>query len=109
MSFIQSGNETLLLKIQMFIIAINGKIEKGDRRISSVILFRSPNQNTLAIFAILIQFTLVDAAQGLTRYYNCVTRDANNQGSLSLADVESCYDKVFKGTQNVDDEGKPFS
>ena len=62
-----------------------------------------------AIFVILIQITLVDAAEGLTRYYNCVTRDANNQGILSLADVEICYDKVFKGAQNADDDGRPLS
>ena len=62
-----------------------------------------------AIFVILIQITLVDAPEGLTRYYNCVTRDANNQGTLSLADVETCYDKVFKGAQNADDDGRPLS
>ncbi len=62
-----------------------------------------------AIFVILIQTTLVDAAQGLTKYYNCVTRDANNQGSLSLADVEICYDKVFKGAQNADADGRPLT
>ena len=62
-----------------------------------------------AILVILIQITLVDAAEGLTRYYNCVTRDANNQGTLSLADVEICYDKVFKGAQNADDDGRPLS
>ncbi len=61
-----------------------------------------------AIFAILIQITLVDTAQGLTRYNNCVTRNANNQGTLSLADVEICYDKVFKGGQNADDDGRPL-
>ena len=47
-----------------------------------------------AIFVILIQITLVDAAEGLTRYYNCVTRDTNNQITPSLADVEICYDNV---------------
>ena len=62
-----------------------------------------------AIFVILIQTTLVDSSQGLTRYYNCVTRDANNQGSLSLTDVEMCYDKVFKGAQNADDDGRPLT
>ena len=62
-----------------------------------------------AILVILIQITLVDAAEGLTRYYNCVTRDANNQGTLSLADVEICYDKVFKGAQKADDDGRPLS
>ncbi len=34
-----------------------------------------------AIFVILIRITLVDAAEGLTRNYNCITRDANNQGN----------------------------
>ncbi len=62
-----------------------------------------------AVPVILIQNTLVDAAQGLTRYHNCVTRDANNLGSLSLADVEICYDNVFKDAQNADDDGRPLS
>ena len=62
-----------------------------------------------AIPVILVQITLVYAAQGLTRYHNCVTRDTNNQGSLSLADVEICYDNVFRGTQNADDDGRPLS
>ncbi len=62
-----------------------------------------------SILVILIQITLIDTAQGLTRYYNCVTRDANNQGTLSLADVEICYDKVFKGAQNADADGRPLS
>ncbi len=62
-----------------------------------------------AILVILIQTTLVDAAQGLTRYYNCITKDANNHGSLSLADVEICYDKVFKVAQNADADGRPLS
>ncbi len=61
-----------------------------------------------AIFVILIQITLVDTAQGLTRYYNCVTRDANNHGTLSLADVEICYEKVFNGAENADDDGIPL-
>jgi len=61
-----------------------------------------------AILVMLIQITLVDTAQGLTKYYNCVTRDANNQGTLSLADVQICYDKVFKGAQNADADGRPL-
>ena len=61
-----------------------------------------------AILLILIQITLVDAAQDLTRYYNCVTMDANNQGSSSLAGVEICYGKAPKGVQNADDDGKPL-
>ncbi len=61
-----------------------------------------------AIMVILIQITMIDAAQGLTKYYNCVTRDANNHGTLSLADVEDCYDQVFNGAENADDEGRPL-
>ncbi len=62
-----------------------------------------------AILVILIQITMIDAALGLTKYYNCVTRDANNHGTLSLADVEDCYDKVFNGAENADDDGRPLS
>ncbi len=61
-----------------------------------------------AIMVILIQITMIDVAQGLTKYYNCVTRDANNHGTLSLADVEACYDQVFNGAENADDEGRPL-
>ncbi|MDP9015929.1 MAG: hypothetical protein M3M87_04130 [Thermoproteota archaeon] len=52
---------------------------------------------------------MIDTAKGLTRYYNCVTRDANNHGTLSLADVEDCYDQVFNGAENADDDGRPLS
>jgi hypothetical protein len=62
-----------------------------------------------AILVILIQITLVDTTQGLTRHYNCVTRDGNNLGPLSLADVETCYNNVYKGAQNADDDGRPLS
>ena len=51
---------------------------------------------------------MVDAAQGLTRYYNCVTRDATNQETISLADVEICYDGVYKGAQDAVDNGRPL-
>jgi hypothetical protein len=62
-----------------------------------------------ATLVILIQIGLIDAAEGLTRYYNCVTRDANNHGTLPLADVEDCYEKVFNGAENADDDGRPLS
>ena len=62
-----------------------------------------------AILVIMIQVTMMDTAQGLTKYYNCVTRDANNHGTLSLADVEDCYEQVFNGADNADDDGRPLS
>jgi hypothetical protein len=62
----------------------------------------------VATLLILIHIAMIDTAQGLTRYFNCVTRDANNQGNISLADVEVCYDNVFKGAQDADDDGRPL-
>ena len=61
------------------------------------------------ILVILIQITMMDSALGLTKYYNCVTRDANNHGTLSLADVEDCYDQVFNGAENADGDGRLLS
>ena len=60
---------------------------------------------TLVIF---IQIDLIGNAHALTRFNNCITRDANNHGTLSLADVENCYDTVFKGAQDADDDGRPL-
>lgn len=62
----------------------------------------------VASLALLIQIpmmTSVHSAYALTRYYNCVTKVANNHGTLTLSDIENCYDKVFKGAQNSDEFG----
>ncbi len=45
------------------------------------------------------------SAYALTRYFNCVTNTANNHGSLSMSDIEHCYDSVFKGAHNSDEFG----
>ncbi len=61
-----------------------------------------------ATMVILTQIALVENAQGLTRFDNCVTRNANNHGTLSLADVERCYDSVFQGALDNDADGRPL-
>jgi hypothetical protein len=62
----------------------------------------------LLSLALIIQVTVIDTAHALTRYLNCVTRVANNNGTVSLANIENCYVKVFKGAHNADDFGNPL-
>jgi hypothetical protein len=71
-------------------------------------------KNTLKIscivFSVLIlaQLMVIEPANALTRYFNCVTRVANNNGTFSLENVEACYDNVFKGALDNDEFGKPL-
>ncbi len=60
------------------------------------------------VFSVLIlaQLMVVEPANALTRYFNCVTRAANHNGSFSVDNAEACYDKVFKGALDNDDFGK---
>ncbi len=37
------------------------------------------------------------AGHALTRYYNCVVRVANNNATLSISNVDNCYNVIFKG------------
>ena len=48
------------------------------------------------------QTGIMTDAKALTRYYNCTTRVANKNGTLSLQNVENCYDKVFKGAKQAE-------
>lgn len=59
----------------------------------------------LTIFTILIQESIVTSASALTRYFNCVTRVANNNGTVTLQNVEGCYYKVFQGARDADGDG----
>jgi len=62
------------------------------------------------VFSVLIlaQLMVIEPANALTRYFNCVTRVANNNGIFSLDNAEACYDKVFKGALDNDEFGKPL-
>ena len=45
----------------------------------------------------LIQISSVAPSEALTRYYNCIARVANKNATLSLANVDACYNLIFKG------------
>ena len=36
-------------------------------------------------------------SEALTRYYNCIARVANKNATLSMANVDACYNLIFKG------------
>jgi len=45
----------------------------------------------------LIQISSVAPSEALTRYYNCLARVANKNATLSMANVDACYNLIFKG------------
>ena len=57
------------------------------------------------ISVILIQSSIITSSQALTRYFNCITRIVNGNGTLTLTNVEGCYYKVFQGAIDADPDG----
>ena len=53
----------------------------------------------------IVQSLFVSNAYALTRYFNCVTRIANGNGTMTLENVKGCYYKVFQGTRDADANG----
>ena len=58
----------------------------------------------IAILTIIFvyQIGIMVDADALTRYYNCTTRVANKNGTLSLQNIENCYDQIFKGAKQAE-------
>ncbi|MGA8843480.1 MAG: hypothetical protein WB511_07825 [Nitrososphaeraceae archaeon] len=54
----------------------------------------------ILLFAILVNTSYVLPSEGLTRYYNCVARVANKNATLTISNVDNCYNKIFKGALN---------
>ena len=52
-----------------------------------------------------IQSLFLTSAYALTRYFNCVTRIANGNGTMTLENVKGCYYKVFQGARDADADG----
>ena len=57
---------------------------------------------TMFVIVFVYQTGLMENADALTRYYNCTTRVANKNGTLSLQNIENCYDQVFKGAEHAE-------
>jgi hypothetical protein len=59
-----------------------------------------------AVLSIIViyQSGILTDADALTRYFNCTTRAANKNGTLSLQNVDNCYDNVFKGAKTAEKE-----
>ena len=49
------------------------------------------------VSSFLIQISSVAPSEALTRYYNCIARVANKNATLSMANVDACYNLIFKG------------
>ena len=50
--------------------------------------------------SILFQIGSLSSAHALSHYFNCIIRGADKSGTLTLTNVETCYDKVFKGANS---------
>ena len=57
---------------------------------------------TMFVIVFVYQTGLMVDADALTRYYNCTTRVANKNGTLSLQNIENYYDHVFKGAEQAE-------
>ena len=53
----------------------------------------------------IIQSLFLTSAYALTRYFNCITRIANGNGTITLENVKGCYYKVFQGARDADANG----
>ena len=53
----------------------------------------------------IVQSLFLSDAYALARYFNCVTRIANGNGTMSLDNVKGCYYKVFQGARDADADG----
>ena len=51
--------------------------------------------------AIVIQISFIIPVHALTYYFNCISRIANKNGTITLENAVNCYDKVFKGAKQV--------
>jgi hypothetical protein len=59
----------------------------------------------ILVFISIVQSLFVSSAYALARYFNCVTRIANGNGTMSLDNVNGCYYKVFQGARDADADG----
>jgi hypothetical protein len=63
----------------------------------SNVIFYTSIITIVLISSFLIQISSVAPSEALTRYYNCIARVANKNATLSMANVDACYNLIFKG------------
>jgi septum formation inhibitor-activating ATPase MinD len=76
----------------------------SDKDMTTKTIHKNDIISIAAILAIIFVYQtgiLVDA-EALTKYYNCTSRVANKNGTLSLQNIENCYDQVFKGAKQAE-------
>lgn len=59
----------------------------------------------ILVVTFIVQSLFVSDAYALARYFNCVTRIANGNGTMTLENVKGCYYKVFQGARDADADG----
>ena len=59
----------------------------------------------LLVVTSIVQSLFVSSAYALTRYFNCVTRIENGNGTMTLENVKGCYYKVFQDARDADADG----
>jgi hypothetical protein len=58
----------------------------------------------IVLAIVIVQISFIIPAHALTYYFNCITRIANKNGTLTLENVENCYDKVFEGAKQAQEK-----
>ena len=69
----------------------------GESRKTSNVIFYTIIIAIVIVSSFLIQISSVTPSEALTRYYNCIARVANKNATLSMANVDACYNLIFKG------------
>jgi hypothetical protein len=64
---------------------------------TSNVIFYTSIIAIVLVSSFLIQISSVAPSEALTRYYNCIARVANKNATLSMANVDACYNLIFKG------------
>ena len=82
----------------------------NKKQLSSSTRKKSPTTSTTltiaGIFAIVMSLSILfqigslSSAHALSHYFNCIIRGADKSGTLTVTNVETCYDKVFKGADS---------
>jgi hypothetical protein len=88
-------------------ISIPGKLNYHQQRWQALRNVQARTVLTVAaVLSIIViyQSGILTDADALTRYFNCTTRAANKNGTLSLQNVDNCYDNVFKGAKEAEKE-----